>query len=246
MTEDTDRRIAALEEAVRARDEFIAIAGHELRNPLTPIVLLVDMIRGQASGLKGARELMPGLDRLDRAITAYLKRTTVLLNVSRLSSGTFSLELSEIDVSAVVRDVADSLAVSAQRVGSALILAIKDGINGVLDRLGVEQITENLLTNALKYGGGEPIEVTLVRDGDHARLRVRDHGIGIQPGDQARIFARFERAVSRSQHGGFGIGLWMVGRLVEAMEGSISVESSSGNGSSFTVTLPLTLQKAQP
>ncbi len=250
MTEDTDRRIAALEEAVRARDEFISVAAHELRNPLTPIVLLVDMLRARARKLQAASELIAGLDRLDWVVAAYVRRTTALLNVSRLASDKFRVELSEVDLSVVIREVADNLALSAERVGSPLILSIQDGIKGILDRLGVEEIADNLLTNALKYGAGEPIEVMLARNGDRACLRIRDHGIGISSEDQARIFARFERAVARSQHGGFGIGLWMVGRLVEAMDGSISVESRSGEGSSFTVTLPLTAplaaKKVQP
>jgi signal transduction histidine kinase len=244
-SEDIDRRITALEEAVRARDALISIAAHELRNPLTPIALLVDALRAQARGLPEASELALGLDRLERAITAYLRRTTDILRVSRLSSGKFSAALSEFDLSAVVREVVDNLAFGAERVGSSLVLSVPAGITGTLDRLGFEEIVENLVTNAIKYGAGKPIAVSLVRDGPAARLRVRDHGIGISPADQARVFAQFERAVAQSPSGGFGIGLWLVGRLVEAMGGTISVESRIGEGSSFTVTLPLA-RKAQP
>jgi two-component system OmpR family sensor kinase len=243
--EDTDRRIAALEEAVRARDAFISTAAHELRNPLTPIALLVDALRTQARGLPEAGQLALGLDRLERAIAAYLRRTGGILNVSRLSSGKFSVELSEFDLSAVVREVVDNLAFGAERVGSPLRFSVPTGITGILDRLGFEEIVENLVTNAIKYGAGKPIAVSLVRDDPHACLRVRDHGIGISPADQARIFARFERAVAQSQNGGFGIGLWLVGQMVEAMGGTIAVESRIGEGSSFTVTLPLA-RKAEP
>jgi len=239
-SEDIDRRIVALEEAVRARDALISITAHELRNPLTPIALLVDALRTQARGLPEASELALGLDRLERAITAYLRRTTDILSVSRLSSGKFSIALSEFDLSAVVREVADTLAFGAERVGSSLVLSVPAGITGTLDRLGFEEIVENLVTNAIKYGAGKPIAVSLVRDGPAARLRVRDHGVGISPADQARIFARFEWAVAQRRHGGFGVGLWLVGRLVEAMGGTISVESRVGEGSSFTVMLPLT------
>ena len=239
MTEATPQRIAELEEAVRLRDEFLSAVAHELRNPLTPIVLLVDMLRNQARGLPEAGGLMAGLDRLDRAISAYLRRTTALLNLSRLSSGKFHVEISAVDLSAVIREVVENFAFSAKRARSPLISSVEDGIVGNLDRLGVEEIADNLLSNALKYGAGKPVEVTLARDGDRACLRIRDHGIGIAPEDQARIFTHFERAVGRSQHGGFGIGLWIVGRLVEAMNGTISVESRSGEGATFTVTLPL-------
>ena len=146
----------------------------------------------------------------------------------------------EFDLSAVVREVVDNLAFGAERVGSSLVLSVPAGITGTLDRLGFEEIVGNLVTNAIKYGAGKPIVVSLARDGPAARLRVRDHGVGISPADQARVFARFERAVAQSRHGGFGIGLWLIGRLVEAMGGTISVESRVGEGSSFTVVLPLT------
>ena len=109
----------------------------------------------------------------------------------------------------------------------------------MLDELAVEQIADNLLSNAVKYGAGEPIEVSLVCDGAEARLTVRDHGIGISEQDQARIFDAFERAVSRREEGGFGIGLWVVRHLVDAMHGEIPVTSGPAEGSTFTVILPL-------
>jgi two-component system, OmpR family, sensor kinase len=103
----------------------------------------------------------------------------------------------------------------------------------------VEQIADNLLSNAVKYGAGEPIEVSLVGDSSKARLTVRDYGIGISEQDQARIFGAFERAVSRREEGGFGIGLWVVRHLVDAMHGEIQVTSRPAEGSTFTVILPL-------
>jgi signal transduction histidine kinase len=97
----------------------------------------------------------------------------------------------------------------------------------------------NLLSNAVKFGSGRPIEVAVERDQELARLTVTDHGIGIAPDQQSRIFERFERAVSSRHYGGFGIGLWVARQLVEAHGGSILVASRTGEGSRFTVSLPL-------
>jgi two-component system, OmpR family, sensor kinase len=239
--EDLYFRIAELLDAVRARDEFISVAAHELRNPMTPILLLVNRIAAHIEAMPEPPSiaLARDIERLERAVPAYIKRATTLLDISRISSGKFHLELSEVDVSAMMGHVAESLTPSALRIGSPFLLSIQGGIVGTLDRLAIEQIGENLLTNAIKYGGGEPIAVTLTSDGKTAWLVIRDQGIGISADAQARIFARFERAVARSEHGGFGVGLWMVGRLVDAMGGTITVTSSPGEGSTFTVMLPL-------
>jgi two-component system, OmpR family, sensor kinase len=109
---------------------------------------------------------------------------------------------------------------------------------GTWDRLRVEQVVTNLLSNAIKYGEGLPIEILLEGDDRTVCLSVKDHGIGIEPEHQDRLFERFERAVTRPQYGGFGLGLWITRQIVHAMEGHIAVESRPGEGSTFRVTLP--------
>jgi len=111
-------------------------------------------------------------------------------------------------------------------------------IRGHWDRLRLEQVVTNLLTNAIKYGAGKPIDVAVERAPSLARLTVRDQGIGISAEDQARIFQRFERAVSTRHFGGFGLGLWISKNLVEAHGGRIHVVSQPGAGATFTVELP--------
>jgi signal transduction histidine kinase len=100
-------------------------------------------------------------------------------------------------------------------------------------------VLTNLIGNAIKYGEGRPIDVVLSRAGERARLQVRDQGIGIDKEDQARVFERFERAVSHQRFGGFGLGLWIVRYLIEALKGTVRVDSQPGVGSTFTVELPL-------
>ena len=106
-------------------------------------------------------------------------------------------------------------------------------------RRGSRRLRPIFCLNAAKYGRGKPIDVVVRRAGESAILEVTDHGIGIAPEDRARIFGRFERAVPVENYGGFGVGLWVVQRVIEAHEGSITVDSTIGVGSTFRVTLPI-------
>lgn len=240
-TEDLHRRITELSEALKARDEFISAVAHELRNPMTPIVMQIQRLMNIArSAMNGEPEqILRGLERLEQLIERYIKRATTLLDVSRMTSGVLRLELESVDLSKLVRDVAAGLKAVSHYAGSRLDVTVQDDVVGMFDRLGVEQIIDNLLSNAIKYGAGNPIEIALSSDGTSVRLTVSDHGIGISEENQARIFGRFERVIGARQHGGFGIGLWIVGQLVNAMGGEISVSSRIGEGSTFTVRLPL-------
>jgi two-component system OmpR family sensor kinase len=235
------RLVAELIQAVHARDAFIAIAAHELRNPMTPILgyaeHLLSVCRRPESGCPDA--IIVTLERLVGLTTEYIKRATTLLDVSRITAGKLRAELSVVDLSGIMRLAVHRHRAYAERAGCRLNSSIEDDVSGLLDELAVEQIADNLLSNAVKYGAGQPIEVSLARRGSKAQLTVRDHGIGISEEDQARIFSAFERAVTRREHGGFGIGLWVVRQLVDTMHGEIDVTSRPAEGSIFTVTLPL-------
>jgi two-component system, OmpR family, sensor kinase len=235
------RVVVELAQAVRARDEFIAIAAHELRNPMTPILGYAEHLL--AVGRRPESEcpdvIIVGLERLVSLIGEYIKRATTLLDVSRITAGKLCAELSLVELSGVMRQAVERHRPEAERCGCRLKPSIEDNVSGLLDQLAVEQIADNLLSNAIKYGAGEPIEVSLGRHGAQAQLTVRDYGIGISEEDQARIFDAFERAVTRREHGGFGIGLWVVRQLVDIMHGEIHVTSCPAEGSTFTVILPL-------
>jgi signal transduction histidine kinase len=232
---------AELVQAVRARDEFIAIAAHELRNPMTPILGYAEHLLavGRRPESECPEAMIAALERLVDLIAAYITRATTLLDVSRITAGKRCAELSLVDLSRVMQQAVERHRPEAERSGCRLEPSIEDDVSGLLDQLAVEQIADNLLSNAVKYGAGEPIDVSLVRHGGNARLTVRDYGIGISADDQARIFDAFERAVTRRHHGGFGIGLWVVRQLVDTLHGEIHVTSRPAEGSTFTVSLPL-------
>jgi two-component system, OmpR family, sensor kinase len=235
------RLVAELRQAVHARDAFIAIAAHELRNPMTPMLGYVEhtLSIARRPESKCPATIIVALERLASQIAEYVKRATTLLDVSRITAGKLRAELSVVDLSAVILQAVHRHWAGAGRLGCRLEPSIAGKLFGLLDELAVEQIADNLLSNAVKYGAGEAIEVSLVSDGSNARLTVRDHGIGISEEDQARIFDAFERAVTRREEGGFGIGLWVVRHLVDAMHGEIHVSSCPDEGSTFTVILPL-------
>ncbi len=236
--------VAQLRESVHVRDEFISIAAHELRNPMTPLLMTVQSMRRMAEREPEIPEqLLTGLVRLDRVVLHYINRCNSLLDISRLSSDRFRIEWAEVDLAALVRSTVEELLPYAERAGSTIDLAAPKILLGVWDELAVRQIAENLLSNAIKYGAGHPIIVSLTieqesENRESTLLEVRDLGIGISAADQARIFAPFERAVTRQQQPGFGLGLWVVGRLVAALGGTVQVFSDSGQGSIFSVRLP--------
>jgi signal transduction histidine kinase len=161
-----------------------------------------------------------------------------LLDVSRLASGRLRVEPTEFDLSDLVREVASRLKPFLDAAGCALSVEARAPAVGSWDRLRVEQVIANLVSNALKYGPGSPVEMSVTCEAECACLRVRDHGIGIAPQDQHRIFQRFERAVPMSHYSGFGLGLWIAREIVAAHGGSIDVDSEIGHGSIFTVRLP--------
>jgi two-component system OmpR family sensor kinase len=235
-----DRLIEELREAVRARDEFVAIAAHELRNPMTPILMQVSGLAAAARDPRRCRPelLAPRLEALEHAVREFVRRSTALLDVSRIAAGNVRIDATEVDLSGMIRGVVDGAVVAARMARSPLEADLQEGVVGTWDRLALEQVAENLLSNAIKFGAGKPVGIALTSDGRTARLAVRDRGIGISEADRARIFGRFERAVTQREHGGFGIGLWLANQLVHAMGGTIALEGAPGEGTTFTVTLP--------
>lgn len=239
--EQLEARIAELEAELRARDDFLAVAAHELRNPMTPIRGRIELLLARARRTPETvpKGIVQGLERLERLVEAYIRRATVLLEVSRINADNLALQFAEIDLSALVRQAAMSMLPAAERAGCRVRLKLQEGVVGRCDQTAIEQILENLLSNAIRYGCGQPIEVALSSDGEKARLSVRDEGIGIPGPDQPQIFERFRRLNRDSTNGGFGVGLWITRQLVQAMQGEVLVSSNPGAGSTFAVTLPL-------
>jgi signal transduction histidine kinase len=163
----------------------------------------------------------------------------LLFNAVQLAFDKLHVEVTEFDLSQLITRIVNDHKPALARSGSEISLHIEGNVIARLDAERTAEIVENLLSNAIKYGQGKPIELTLAPHGGDVVIMVRDHGIGIAPEDTQRIFDRFERAVVRAYRAGFGLGLWITYKLVQAMGGSIDVMGKPGAGSVFTVTLPL-------
>jgi signal transduction histidine kinase len=227
----------ALREALTARDDFLSIAGHELRTPLTALQLQLQCIMGMSA----ERVEAPVRDRLRKIERQVARLSTLIdefLDVSRIRAGRLALEVEEFDLAALVRETVFRAAESMVRSECRSRVLAEGPVTGTWDRVRIEHVIANLLSNAMKYGRGNPIDVTVSRAANRARLVVQDRGIGISLEDQARIFDRFERACSARDFGGLGLGLWITKRIVEAHQGTIRVESELGKGATFVVELP--------
>jgi PAS domain S-box-containing protein len=228
-----------LQASIRARDEFLSIASHELKTPLTPLQLQIDTLDGALRTLGMSNEKISGrIQTAARQLDRLSKLVENLLDVSRIRMGRLSLEPENIDLGALVADVLErfrsELAAAACDVRSELM----PGVTGSWDTLRLEQVVSNLLLNAAKYGAHRPIEVVVKHHSGMALLRIRDQGIGIPRDKLSRIFDRFERAVPDRHYGGLGLGLYIARQIVEAHGGRITVDSDPGRGATFTVLLP--------
>lgn len=225
-------------EAVRVRDEFLSVASHELRGPVSALTLT---LQGITSGLlpqlpEAASRPLAIAERQTRRLARLVDE---LLDVARLRAEKLFLKLEPISLADVVNDIAERFEGELAKAGCTLEVSVPKGVVGLWDPTRLGQVIENLLSNALKFGRGAPIEIRgEVRRGV-ARLAISDHGVGIPSERIPFIFDRFERAVSPEHFGGLGLGLYIVRELVGALGGRVEVESVEGEGATFTVELPL-------
>jgi signal transduction histidine kinase len=233
---------AELQAALRVQEDFLAVASHELRTPLAAVTFQVrnamrSWERPEALAAP-AQHALRYLRQIDSSIVRLTQLSAYLLDVSRISDGRLDLDLSRVDLGALVREV-------VQRMGGELLRAeceariLADGdIVGRWDRTRLDQALTNLLSNAIKYAPGKPIEVELKSSDEAAAIVVRDHGNGIPSEQQGRLFKRFSRASERGRAPGFGMGLWIVDQIVSRHGGRVAVDSRPGEGAAFTLWLP--------
>ena len=235
--------------AVAARDDFLSVAAHELRTPVTVLQLKLQQValKQQASICGTCDRAVPAdYSGAARQISRLGQLIESLLDVSRITSGRAKLKREAVDLCDVAREVVDRLSELVPGSGSTVVLRCGEPVRGAWDRLALDRVLVNLLSNALKFGASRPVEIRVGAAGEEALIEVEDHGIGIAPSDLDRIFDQFERAVSRNHFGGLGLGLYITRCLVEQQGGKISVESQPGSGSVFTVRLPRPAPAAAP
>ena len=232
-----------LEAAIRGRDEFISIASHELKTPITSLKLQFQLAARRIE-VEDPRVFLPEavrkrVESVNRQLDRMTRLIEDMLDVSRVSTGKLHLDQKRFDFSALTREAVERFMEQMRSVGSTVDVRIEDGIEFFGDEYRADQVISNLLTNAIKYGGGKPVQVELRSRDGKLRFSVKDQGIGIAPEDLGRVFERFERAVGSDNVSGLGLGLYISKQIVEALGGTITLESEVGKGSTFTVELPL-------
>jgi signal transduction histidine kinase len=234
---------AELQNAVRMRDDFMSMVAHELRTPLNTLFLEAQLRKMQLdrglTGIFDAAYLQKMVARDKVQIQNMVRLIDDMLDVTRLRNNRLSIRPGKVDLQALLERVVGNLANQAAAAGCSITLHAGQPLTGCWDEFRIEQVVVNLLTNALRYGEGKPVEVSLQTVAAGACISVRDHGRGISLADQQRIFEQFERASGNDGTGGLGLGLFITRQLVDAHGGSISVQSRPGEGSVFSVTLPL-------
>ncbi|HEY0093432.1 MAG TPA: PAS domain-containing protein, partial [Archangium sp.] len=234
-----------LQASVHARDEFLSLASHELKTPLTTLKLQAQLLqRGVEKNdtrLLNKERLGQLAEQSIRQLVRLERLVDDMLDISRIRTGRLTLRPEHADFAGLVREVLERMQpqFSAARL-PVPTLSASAAIAGFFDRLRMEQVITNLLTNAIRYGGGRPITVRVSEAGERVRLEVIDRGVGIAPEDHERIFERFERVVSASEVSGLGLGLFITRQIVRAHGGDVRVESQLGHGSNFIVELPRT------
>ncbi|WP_437545755.1 ATP-binding protein [Sorangium sp. So ce367] len=241
---DERRARAAAEEATRLRDEFLLIASHELRTPVTSLQLSIQSLGQRLSRGMDAERVRSAVALSGRQIKRLSNLVDMLLDVSRIQAGRLELDRAPVDLRELVAEIVAQLGDQLAQSGSTLAVRAEQPITGWWDRYRLEQVVTNLLTNAIKFGERAPIEITITAEGGVARLSVADHGLGIPAEVRTQLFERFRRGVSSRNYGGLGLGLYIARTIVEAHGGRIHLSSEVGQGSTFCVELPLSTESA--
>lgn len=236
MAIENARLYAEVQRAIQVRDEFLSISSHELKTPLTSLQLQTQLLRRLHPEAPQEEEHV--LQGMSRQIKRLARLTNDLLDVSRISSGQFTLDRRRVDLGELLHEVVDRLREEAAAVGSWIAVTAPPGITGHWDRHRLDQALSNVLANAVKYGRGNPIAVRATAAEEKATVIVEDAGVGIRPEDIALIFDRFARMETVEKTGGLGLGLYIVRQIVDAHGGTVEVESEQGKGSLFRLTLP--------
>jgi PAS domain S-box-containing protein len=245
LTDVTERKEIELnlKAALEARDEFLSVASHELKTPLSSLRLQSQMtLRNLAlekDYLFDPKKIAQLTEQTEKHVTRLVRLVDDMLDMARIRSGRLSIHREHVNLADILREILQRLDQELKEAKILLIVSKVEDAWGNWDRFRIEQVLSNLLTNAIKYGELRPIQVSLWRQAGRANLAITDQGVGIAKESQARIFDRFERAISSSEVSGLGLGLFIAQELITAHEGSITVESELGKGATFTIQLPL-------
>lgn len=228
---------------IKIRDEFLSIASHELKTPLTTMLLKIQgalhSIKNQSLASFSVQNLLDMLLDTEQQTQRLSKMINDFLNVSVISTGRLELEIEEADLTEIVRGIINNFKEKTLKEGYKINLDAKEKVKANIDKIRIQQVITNLISNALKYGNGKPINIKVYKHNETAEIAIEDQGIGIPSKEQEKIFALFQRAVTNGHYKGLGIGLYISNQIIKSHKGKIKVKSHEGKGSTFTIELPL-------
>jgi signal transduction histidine kinase len=215
----------------QARDEFVHLAAHELRTPMTGLRLRVESAMRRCTDLPGVAAVAKAVDRMSR-------RVEQLIDVADMREHLVSLQPEHVDLSEIIQDAVLLMDAQAQWAKSEVLVDATAPIRGCWDIPRLTQVITSLLSNAVKFGAGKPVQVVARDGGGDASVSVVDHGLGIVKEDRELIFERFQRRASAAHFGGLGLDLWVARELLRQMSGTIDVDDTPGGGATFTIHVP--------
>jgi signal transduction histidine kinase len=234
---------AELQHSLNMREEFMSLVAHEMRTPLNTLFLEVQVRLSQLAknnlSIFTPEHLQKMLGRGERQLKSIMRLIEDMLDVSRIKNGKLSIQPQDANLSSLLRQLAEDLTPLAKESDTEFVLEIASEVEGHWDAFRIEQIIINLMTNAIRYGKGKPVHVSLNLEGGHAVLKVADQGVGIAEHEQKKIFEAFERSGDNEVKAGLGLGLYISKKLAEAHAGDISVISQKDSGSTFILRLPI-------
>jgi signal transduction histidine kinase len=235
MTGDLVHANAKLAEALHVRDEFLSIASHELKTPLTSLRLQLELLSRRVAPSGPPPPQIAAAQRQEQRLEALIAE---LLDVTRIRAGKFALKRGAVDLSELVRSILERFAPELERGRIAVSADLEPGLAGQWDAERLDQVVTNLISNVTKYAPGAPLRVRTTAVDGAALLEVRDSGPGISPALRGRLFEPYQRASNHEGMGGLGLGLYIVKEIVAAHGGEVGVESGEGQGTAFVVSLP--------
>jgi signal transduction histidine kinase len=240
---DNARMYRKAQEAIALRDEFLAVAAHELRSPLTPLKaqpsIIKKVLEGYELKAEDSARILRCLDSSEREVDRLARLLNQLMDVSRLHCERMELDLGEVELTSLAGEVLRRFQIQLDKAACRIDFEPTSPVKGIWDRFRLDQVINNLVSNAIKHAPGAPIRVSVSANESHGIFRIQDEGPGIEPADQSRIFELFERANPRKVVSGLGLGLYISRTIIEAHGGRITVESTPGRGSAFSVFLPI-------
>lgn len=231
------------QEEIRFRDEFLSVASHELKTPLTSMLLQIQAalhnIRNVSLAQFSVEHLMAMLKNTENQTKRLSRMINDLLQVSIITTGKLDLELEEVNMTGLVNEILQDFSERLERDNYTINFKKGNAVIGHWDRVRIEQAVTNLISNAIKYGNKQPIDISVGQSHSIAKLTIRDHGIGVSKKQQTKVFELFERGVSQSEYRGLGVGLYITDQIVKAHGGKLLLHSKEGKGATFTIELPI-------